>query len=72
MEEWKDIEWYEWLYQVSNMWNIKSLNYNKTKKERILVLAKEKWYLLVGLNKKWYKRYFVHRLVWLAFILNIC
>lgn len=34
MEEvWKDIEGYEGLYQVSNLGNVKSLNYNKTKKE---------------------------------------
>lgn len=37
MEEiWKDIEGYEGLYQISNTGNVKSLNYNKTKKERLL------------------------------------
>lgn len=31
METWKDIPWYEWKYQVSNIWNINSLSFNKTK-----------------------------------------
>jgi hypothetical protein len=26
LEIWKDIEWYEWLYKVSNLWRIKSVN----------------------------------------------
>lgn len=25
-EIWKDIPWYEWLYQASNMWRVKSLD----------------------------------------------
>ena len=24
-EIWKDIVWYEWLYQVSNLWNVRTL-----------------------------------------------
>ena len=33
MEEiWKDIKGYEGKYQVSNLGNVKSLNYNRTKK----------------------------------------
>ncbi len=35
-EVWKDIEGYEGIYQVSNMGRVKSLNYNHTKKPRIL------------------------------------
>jgi len=35
-EIWKDIPNYEGLYQVSNLGNVRSLNYNKTKKIKIL------------------------------------
>ena len=35
-EVWKDIEGYEGLYQVSNLGKVKSLNYNKTSKIKIL------------------------------------
>lgn len=37
MELWKDIEGYEGKYQVSNLGRIKSLNYNNTNKEKILI-----------------------------------
>ena len=37
-EEWRDIKGYEGLYQVSNMGNIKSLNYKRSGKEQILKL----------------------------------
>ena len=37
MEEiWKDVPNYEGLYQVSNLGNVKSLNYSNTKKEKLL------------------------------------
>ena len=36
MEEWRDIQGYEGLYQVSSCGRVKSLNYNKTGQERIL------------------------------------
>lgn len=29
IEIWKDIPWFEWLYQVSTLWNIKSLEHKK-------------------------------------------
>lgn len=35
-EIWKDIKGYEGLYQVSNLGRIKSLNYRRTKKEKIM------------------------------------
>ena len=35
-EVWKDIEGYEGKYQISNKGNVKSLNYNNTKQEKIL------------------------------------
>lgn len=35
-EIWKDIPGYENYYQASNLGNIKSLNYNRTTKEKLL------------------------------------
>ena len=72
VEIWKDIVGYEGLYQVSNWGRVKSLNYNKTGKEKILTPLKSKnGYLSVQLCKKGkIKRYLVHRLVALAFIPN--
>ena len=72
MEIWKDIEGYEGLYQISNLGNVKSLNYNKTGKERILTPQKNnKSYLKVGLCKQAKsKTYKIHRLVAQAFLPN--
>ncbi|MDB4397739.1 NUMOD4 domain-containing protein, partial [Akkermansiaceae bacterium] len=36
VEVWKDIPEYEDLYQVSNLGNVRSLNFNKTKKVKLL------------------------------------
>lgn len=76
----KDVEWYEWLYQVSNLWRIKSLNryrWNGSKwyiqKERIMKTQTcTNWYIDIWLFKIWkIKRYRIHRLVAIAFIKNI-
>lgn len=62
-EIWKDIRWYEWLYKVSNLWNIFS-----TWKNRLLKTPIDPyWYPRVCLKGKVYK---VHRLVAMAFINN--
>ena len=68
MEEiWKDIPWYEWKYQISNLGNVRSLNYKQT--WRICNLSK-------NINWRWYyqiviwKSVVVHRLVAKAFIDN--
>lgn len=68
-EIWKDIPWYEWLYQVSNLWNVKSLKFWK---ERILKFLKDKnWYLFVCLSKyNKTKNLKIHRLVCLSFLDN--
>lgn len=73
MEEiWRDIEGFEGLYQVSSYGRIKSLNYNKTKQERILKnFLNKKGYLQVNLHKDGkIKKFSVHRLVATAFLEN--
>lgn len=72
IEIWKDIKGYEGLYKVSNYGRVKSLNYNKTKKEKELKLYKnKKGYFSVNLylNKKIHSK-LVHRLVAETFIPN--
>ena len=71
-EVWKDIEGYEGLYQVSNKRRVKSLNYKRSGKERILKRLKNKWgYLFVHLQKDGkQKGCKLHRLVAQAFIPN--
>lgn len=67
-----DIKGYEGRYQVSNLGNIKSLNYHNTKKEKILKprITRNR-YLQVDLCKnKTIKRFLVHRLVAQTFIEN--
>lgn len=75
MEIWKDIIWYEWMYQVSNLWNVKSL-------DRIIKNMKFNWkilksnklpnsYHIIDLRKWWLntrKNFFIHRLVAQAFL----
>ena len=72
MEEWKNIEGYEGLYQVSNEGRVKSLNYSHTGQERLLKPANNNMgYLHVVLCKNGkMKTHTVHRLVALAFISN--
>lgn len=76
MEEWKDIEWYEWVYQVSNLGRVKSLFFKnhkyKIQREKMRKLHNDKdWYQIlllsknkINCNKK------VHRLVAQAFLPN--
>jgi len=73
-EIWKDIPNYEGIYQVSNLGNVKSLNYNGTKKERTLkpAIVKNQNRYYVGLCKqKIVKKYKVHQLVAMAFLGHI-
>ena len=70
MEIWKDIEGYENKYCVSNLGNVKSLNYNNTGKENILKpKINKQGHLEITLNKndKHYYR-MVSRLVLETFL----
>ena len=71
-EEWKDIKDYEGLYQVSNWGRVKSLNYNGTRKPRLMTPSEtKKGYLVVHLRKNGEsKTCRVHRLVAKTFIPN--
>ena len=70
-EIWKPIKDYE-NYQISNFGRVKSLNYNRTGKERILKSLMDRYgYLLVNLCKNGdVKKFKIHRLVAIAFIPN--
>lgn len=72
MEEiWKNIKGYS-NYMVSNKGNVKSLNYRRTGREKILKPSVDKiGYMFIGLHKNGVqKNYLVHRLVAKAFIQN--
>lgn len=73
MEEWRDIEGYEGIYQVSNEGRVKSLNYHRQGFEQILSLTtSNRGYLRVWLSSEDGKGNIelVHRLVGKAFIPN--
>ena len=73
MEEWRDIEGYEGIYQVSNEGRVKSLNFHRQGYVRILTLnTNAKGYKRVGLSNGngIITLHLVHRLVAKAFILN--
>lgn len=81
IQEWKDIEGFEGLYQVSNLGNIKSLERTVIRKNGRPYFAKEKecrchpdgsGYLMAFLSKDGkLSRFKVHRLVASAFIPNL-
>jgi len=70
MEVFKNIPWFKWKYQISNLWNIKTYNYHRTWEEWLLKNKKEKnWYLRIWLYKDWKRKFYnVHRLVLLTFV----
>ena len=67
MEQWRDIEGYEGIYQVSDMGNVRNVKYNRNLKPT----GDTRGYLKVELCKDGKQASFkVHRLVALAFIPN--
>lgn len=70
MEVWKDIRGYEGLYQVSNLGNVRSLNWRNTGTVRNLTLkSHNRGYLKVELASKGKcKTFMVHRLVAFHFV----
>lgn len=71
-EIWKPVRNYEGLYEVSNMGRVKSLNYNKTGKEKIMKgVGDGNGYLQVGLYREGKrKKCRINRLVAQAFLEN--
>ena len=71
-EEWRDIRGYEGRYLISSFGRVKSLNYHRENKEKILKLSVDKHnYLHIMLCKNGRKKRFqIHRLVAEAFIPN--
>lgn len=65
MENWKDIKGYEGIYMVSDLGNVKSLNYNNTKKEKNLIqILASRGYKVVSLSKNnFIKQRTVHQIV---------
>lgn len=73
IEIWKSLDFLGYLnYEVSNMGQVKSLNYRHTGKERLLKPSKDKdGYLQLSLYQNTQKKTFrVHKLIALAFIPN--
>ena len=72
MEQWKDIEGYEGLYQVSNLGNVRSLKFSGGNKVKLLKQNTTKeGYKRVGLCKNGKRKdYRIHRLVAMTFIPN--
>lgn len=66
-ETWKDISGYEGLYQVSNLGNVRSLNYKHTNKIKLLTPENNRGYLRYQLKGKHYS---AHKLVAMTFIPN--
>lgn len=70
MEIWKDIEGYEGFYQVSNHGRVKSLNYRRSGKEKVMkqYMANAGYYQVNLWKNGEHKFHRVHRLVAKAFV----
>ena len=71
-EVWKPVVGYEGLYEVSNIGRVRSINYHKSGKAKVMSPSFNTWgYLIVDLRKNNKRHsYAVHRLVAFAFIPN--
>lgn len=69
-EVWKPIKGYEGKYEVSNLGRVKSLNYNRTKKEKILkpTLSYNGYFIVILSKNGKTKKFRVNRLVIETFI----
>jgi len=69
IEIWKDIPGYEGKYQVSNLGNVKSMNYMHTKKEHILIKRVQPtgYHTVTFCKNGKAKQYLVHRIVYQTF-----
>lgn len=68
-EVWKDIKGYEGKYQISDIGNLRSLNYNRQKIVKpIKPRLNKQGYLRIGLSNGGKRYYFVHILVYTTFI----
>lgn len=68
-EIWKDIPWFNWDYQASNLGNIKSLKYWKNKMLKSILF--KNWYLRITLTIYWIpKNYPFQRMILSSFIPN--
>lgn len=75
IEEWKDIIGWEGRYQVSNLGNVRTLNYKRTGQTRLMTgLTDVRGYKSIAFREggagSRQKHYVVHRLVAMAFIPN--
>ena len=71
MEVWLDIKGYEHKYQISNMGQVRALNYRRTGQTRLIDIKHNKGYAEVALWKNSSRKMCrVHRLVAEAFIPN--
>ena len=72
MEVWKDIDGYEGRYQVSNLGNVKSLNYRRQGVSKLLTPKRNNsgrlWVELFNEDGK--RQFLIHRLVGAAFVPN--
>lgn len=74
VEVWKDIKevkWinFTWIYQISNLWRIRNINYRWLWIQKILNPWNSKGYLHIQLYKNSiYVTEKIHRLVWYAFL----
>ena len=75
MEEWKDIIWFEWLYEISSKGRVKGLwkkHWFLLKKEFILKQSYSNQYRVISLSKQKKRTYhYLHRLVAIHFVFNL-
>ena len=75
IEQWKPIKGYEGMYEISTYGRVRSLNYNHTKRPKLLSLglsADKRYYGVCLCKHGKVKRFRVNRLVAETFIPNPC